>query len=212
VTITWVQFGSAITASFPASLTGTVRRVTRNVKRWSSAKFNEGKYATVALLPPCAPPVEDVRVGFVEKDLFLDHRLPVSMKWNAGGVVGPGTFETAGLDHERVVAAVTVLVDPFADGKAGKLRIRHEGERPGDIGPTERHSEKEPQCRHGAVEPGVRSARYHEVPGNRCRLRNGRIALRRGFGRRHRHGGIYPPKVSRENDGLHHFGSPAGSA
>jgi hypothetical protein len=41
----------------------------------------------------------------------------------AGGVVGARALEAAGLDFERVVAAVSVGIEPFADRIAGEARL-----------------------------------------------------------------------------------------
>lgn len=64
---------------------------------------------------------------------------------------------------------------------------------------------------HARRELEVRSARCREVPPNRYRLWNGWTAFRRGVGGRQRLGRRYPPKVSRESDGLGHFHWMAGS-
>src|SRR5258708_34758586 len=58
--------------------------------------------------------VQKTRIGFVEINLFLDEGATVFVERNAAGVVGAGVFETARFDHQHVVPAVAVLVDPFA--------------------------------------------------------------------------------------------------
>jgi hypothetical protein len=57
--------------------------------------------------------VQKVGIGFVEKDPFLDDRLAVLVERNTAGIVGTRIFETARLDHQHVVPAVAILVDPF---------------------------------------------------------------------------------------------------
>ena len=59
--------------------------------------------------------VEDIRISFVEMDSLLEDRLIVESQGQTGGIIGARSLEFAGLDFERVVAAVAVLVDPFVD-------------------------------------------------------------------------------------------------
>ena len=68
--------------------------------------------------------VQDVRIGLVEMDSLLENRLIVEGERQAGRIIGTGSLERpAGLDFEHVVAAVAVLVDPFADRIARERRI-----------------------------------------------------------------------------------------
>src|SRR5262249_54431423 len=64
--------------------------------------------------------MQNIRVGFVDINLFPDDSPAIFVKGNAAGIVGAGVFETAGLHHQRVVPAVAVLVDPFAYRITGK--------------------------------------------------------------------------------------------
>ena len=52
--------------------------------------------------------LHDVRIGCVE-DTLLDDGLIVLVKRNAGRFVDAGTLDAAGLDHERVEAAVLIV-------------------------------------------------------------------------------------------------------
>src|SRR5262245_30225892 len=67
--------------------------------------------------------VEEVAVGFVEIDPLLDDGLIVPVQGKAAALERAGPLHAAGLDHEHVVAAVAVLVDPLADGVAGEGRL-----------------------------------------------------------------------------------------
>src|SRR5215468_7596460 len=58
---------------------------------------------------------QHVRVGLVEADALLDDGALVWMKRRAAGIVDMRIFQTTGLGFQRVVTAVAVLVDPFAD-------------------------------------------------------------------------------------------------
>ena len=58
---------------------------------------------------------QDLGIGLVEMDALLEDAFIVPVKRQAGGVIDAGTSEAAGLDFERVVAAVAVGIDPLAD-------------------------------------------------------------------------------------------------
>src|SRR5215813_7163003 len=59
--------------------------------------------------------VHDVRIGLVERNLLLDDGLIVLAQWDAAEFHRPRTLEVAGLDLERVEAAITIGIRPFAD-------------------------------------------------------------------------------------------------
>ena len=59
--------------------------------------------------------VQQSPIGLVEINPFFDHRLIVLVQWNAAEIDSARVFESAGLEFERVVAAMAVFVDPFAD-------------------------------------------------------------------------------------------------
>ena len=59
--------------------------------------------------------VQNLRVCLVEVDSLLEDRLIVESQRQTGGIIGARSLEIEGLDFEHVVAAVAVLVDPFAD-------------------------------------------------------------------------------------------------
>src|SRR5262249_60647056 len=67
--------------------------------------------------------VQEIRVGAVEADALLDDGLIVAVQRNPAAVEGAGTFHAAGLDRERVVAAVPLGVLPRAGRKAGMRRL-----------------------------------------------------------------------------------------
>src|SRR4051812_33099992 len=58
---------------------------------------------------------QHVRIRLVEADALLDDGALVPVEWQAAAVIDMGTFYGARLDFENVVAAVAVLVDPFAN-------------------------------------------------------------------------------------------------
>jgi hypothetical protein len=62
---------------------------------------------------------KQVLVLLVERDALVDNRLVVAMKRDAAGFVNAWALEVAGLDFERIEAAVVVGVEPFADRRAG---------------------------------------------------------------------------------------------
>src|SRR5215510_16407692 len=72
--------------------------------------------------------VHDVRVGLVERDRLLDDGLIVLVQRDAAEFDRAWTLEVAGLDLERVEAAVAVGVRPFADRIAGEARLGVLGE------------------------------------------------------------------------------------
>src|SRR5216684_5928876 len=67
--------------------------------------------------------VQHVGIAFVEIDALLDDALIVPVQRSAADIVVAGAFEAAGLDQQRVVAAVAVLVDPLADRIAREHRV-----------------------------------------------------------------------------------------
>src|SRR5207302_871867 len=67
--------------------------------------------------------VHDVWIGFVLVDPLLDDGLVVGMQRKAVGAVGTLAFHAAGLDFQRVVAAVAVSIEPLADGIALVARL-----------------------------------------------------------------------------------------
>ncbi len=71
---------------------------------------------------------QDVRIGLVEENSFLDDGLVVLREWNAGLVVGARRLDVAGLDLQRVETSVAVGVEPLADRIAhiGRLFVRRE--------------------------------------------------------------------------------------
>src|SRR5262245_55813714 len=64
---------------------------------------------------------QDVRVGLVEEDALLDDGLIVLVQRDAARIEDARAFEMTGLHLEHVVAAVAILIDPFAD------RVAREG-------------------------------------------------------------------------------------
>src|SRR5438093_6340178 len=61
---------------------------------------------------------QDVLVRLVERDALLDDGLTIVVQLNAARFERPGSLEAAALHLQHVVAAITVLIDPFADGIA----------------------------------------------------------------------------------------------
>src|SRR5205807_1483153 len=59
--------------------------------------------------------INDVLVGLIEVNALLDDGLTILVERNAAGIIGAGIFQQASLDFEHVVAAIAVLIDPFAD-------------------------------------------------------------------------------------------------
>src|SRR5262252_701481 len=66
----------------------------------------------------CDVVVQQVRIGLVEIDALLDYCLVVRMQRDPGGVVDAGPLQAARLDHQRIVPAVAVLIEPLTDGIA----------------------------------------------------------------------------------------------
>ena len=66
---------------------------------------------------------QHVRIGLVEINALLDNRLIVLMQWNASHLKRAGAFQATGLDDQRVVATVAVLIEPTADRIAVELWI-----------------------------------------------------------------------------------------
>src|SRR5438876_5142749 len=62
--------------------------------------------------------MNNVRLGLVDKEPLLEDRLIVKGQRQPACVVSARTFEVPRLGLEHVVAAIAVLVDPFADGIA----------------------------------------------------------------------------------------------
>ena len=62
-------------------------------------------------------------LSLVEKKALLDHGLVILVKRHAGAFIGARTLEAAGLDLQRVVAAVVIDIDPPADGMAEEGRL-----------------------------------------------------------------------------------------
>src|SRR3984957_16245593 len=60
--------------------------------------------------------VEDVRIGLVLIDAFLDDGLIVLVQRQAGRIEDPRPLEAARLDLEHVVAAAATFLAPLADG------------------------------------------------------------------------------------------------
>ena len=60
----------------------------------------------------------DVRIGLVDVKAFLDDGLVVSVQRNAGGVECTRPAEAACFSDEDVVFAISILIDPLADGRA----------------------------------------------------------------------------------------------
>src|SRR5260221_197475 len=72
--------------------------------------------------------VQQIRGGLVEIDALLDDGLVVFVQRDAAGVEDAWTLHAAGLNHERVIAAVAVLIEPLADGITQKPGLqRHVG-------------------------------------------------------------------------------------
>ena len=69
----------------------------------------------------------DVRIALIEVNPLLEHGLIVLVERNAVVVVGMRPPHRARLDLEHVVAAVAVLIDPFADGVSRKGRVDFAG-------------------------------------------------------------------------------------
>src|SRR5262245_11326218 len=82
--------------------------------------------------------VQQILVCLVEIDALLDDGLVVLMQRNAAEVEGARPAEVTGLDFEHVELAVTILVDPFADGIAVEagLDIVRPGTAVGEDAPT----------------------------------------------------------------------------
>jgi len=66
--------------------------------------------------------VQNVRIGLVLVDALLDDGLVVRMQRNAGAVE-VGDLSARGSHLQQIVAAVAVLVDPFAEGIALEHRL-----------------------------------------------------------------------------------------
>src|SRR2546429_9267575 len=54
--------------------------------------------------------VQDIGIGLVEANALLDDGRRILMEWHAACVVAAGVFHAAGLNFERVIAAVSVFV------------------------------------------------------------------------------------------------------
>src|ERR1043166_8084576 len=67
--------------------------------------------------------LNDVVVLLVRGETFLHDGIAVLVHRDAGRVVGAGQLEPARLDHERVVPAVAILIQPLADRVAGEHRL-----------------------------------------------------------------------------------------
>src|SRR5258707_5396188 len=67
--------------------------------------------------------VQDARIGFVDVDALLEHALIVLVQRQAACVIGARALEAAAFDFEHVVAAVAVLIDPFADRISDPARL-----------------------------------------------------------------------------------------
>ena len=57
----------------------------------------------------------DFGIGLVQSETLLDDRGIVFVKWNAAAIVAVRVFQATGLDHECVVTAISVLIEPFAN-------------------------------------------------------------------------------------------------
>src|SRR5690348_5440591 len=64
---------------------------------------------------------QNVRIGRIKVDAFLNDSLVILMQRNAAGIEDARPAQIAGFDFERVVFAVVVVIDPFAN------RIAREG-------------------------------------------------------------------------------------
>src|SRR5262245_41627967 len=63
--------------------------------------------------------MQEVGIGLVERNPFLEDRLIVVVQREAGGIVDAGALERpARLDLEHVIAAVVVHIEPLANGVA----------------------------------------------------------------------------------------------
>src|SRR3984893_509138 len=71
--------------------------------------------------------MKDVAVGLIEIDALLDDAFAILMQRNAAAVEDTRSFEVAGFGFEDVEAAISVLIDPFADGIAGEGRLNRFG-------------------------------------------------------------------------------------
>src|SRR5215510_6733755 len=72
---------------------------------------------------------EDVRIGLVLVDPFLEHALIIRVQRQSGVVIGAWSLEAARLDLEHAVAAAAALIDPGADRVARKRRLDEFGPR-----------------------------------------------------------------------------------
>src|SRR5215468_6260985 len=67
--------------------------------------------------------LQNVRIGAVEIEPFLEDCFIVGVERNAAGLVGVGTLEVARFDFQHVEATVAILVDPLADRIAEEIRL-----------------------------------------------------------------------------------------
>src|SRR5439155_26126694 len=66
---------------------------------------------------------QQVLVVLIERDALPDDRFVVAVERDAAGFIDARALEVAGLDLERVEAAVVIGVEPFADRVAGPGRL-----------------------------------------------------------------------------------------
>src|SRR6266567_2493119 len=62
---------------------------------------------------------QDIRIFLVEKNPLLDDGLVVLMHGDTARVENSRALQMVRLDFKRVVAAVSIGIDPLADGKGG---------------------------------------------------------------------------------------------
>src|SRR4030095_6203424 len=66
---------------------------------------------------------QHVLVRLVERDTLLDDRFTIIVQLDAARLERARPLEAAALHLQHVVAAISVLIDPFADGIAGEGRL-----------------------------------------------------------------------------------------
>src|SRR6266704_3733964 len=66
---------------------------------------------------------QNVFVSLVERDALLDDGFAIVVQLDAARLERARPLEAAALDFEHVVAAIAVLIDPFADGIAVEGRL-----------------------------------------------------------------------------------------
>src|SRR5215510_10922648 len=84
--------------------------------RITAIVFENGPGTRQAIVDDRQVIMQKVRIGLVEINTLLEDGLVVAMERQAAGVVGARALEATGLDLQQVEAAITVGIDPFADG------------------------------------------------------------------------------------------------